>query len=186
MEIRSAVFFTSPMWAKRLPPCWTVELEGPVNIGSDEKIAIADLLDSHRAGKSAAPDLLRLGARPAAPREPPLLVPEIHRLRDEAGWRPRFTLNRGLSDTIEWWRGRLDAGSERVAPDEYSPRLAPDCRAFSPGTRRHRDVLLLAARLLRAERYAATLATVGTWNLCLGAWRRLVRDRHGLGCGASC
>jgi uncharacterized membrane protein len=29
--------------------------------------------------------------------------------------------------------------------------------------------LLLAARLLRQERHAAILATVGTWNLCLGA-----------------
>lgn len=28
---------------------------------------------------------------------------------------------------------------------------------------------LVAARLVRQERYAATLATVGTWNLCLGA-----------------
>lgn len=28
---------------------------------------------------------------------------------------------------------------------------------------------LLAARLLRHERHAATLATLGTWNLCLGA-----------------
>ena len=29
--------------------------------------------------------------------------------------------------------------------------------------------LLLAARLLRSESLAATAATVGTWNLCLGA-----------------
>ncbi len=29
--------------------------------------------------------------------------------------------------------------------------------------------LLTAARVLRGERIAATLATVGTWNLCLGA-----------------
>jgi nucleoside-diphosphate-sugar epimerase len=36
-----------------------------------------------------------------------LLVPEIHRLRDEARWRPRFTLDEALSDTIAWWRGRL-------------------------------------------------------------------------------
>jgi uncharacterized membrane protein len=28
---------------------------------------------------------------------------------------------------------------------------------------------LVAARLVRQERHAATLATVGTWNLCLGA-----------------
>jgi uncharacterized membrane protein len=30
-------------------------------------------------------------------------------------------------------------------------------------------VFLLTARLLRQEHYSATLATVGTWNLCLGA-----------------
>jgi uncharacterized membrane protein len=30
-------------------------------------------------------------------------------------------------------------------------------------------VLLLAARLLRHETHVQTLATVGTWNLCLGA-----------------
>lgn len=30
-------------------------------------------------------------------------------------------------------------------------------------------VLLLAARLLRKPSLAATAATVGTWNLCLGA-----------------
>ena len=31
------------------------------------------------------------------------------------------------------------------------------------------SLFLLAARLLRDERHAATLATVGTWNLCVGA-----------------
>jgi uncharacterized membrane protein len=30
-------------------------------------------------------------------------------------------------------------------------------------------LFLVAARLLRQERHSATLATVGTWNLCLGA-----------------
>jgi uncharacterized membrane protein len=30
-------------------------------------------------------------------------------------------------------------------------------------------LLLVAARLLRQERHASILATVGTWNLCLGA-----------------
>jgi nucleoside-diphosphate-sugar epimerase len=82
------------------------ELEGPVNIGSDERVSLADLVDriSRQIGR---PELLRLGARPAAPQEPSLLVPEIHRLRDEARWRPRFTLNEALSDTIAWWRDRL-------------------------------------------------------------------------------
>jgi nucleoside-diphosphate-sugar epimerase len=82
------------------------ELEGPVNIGSDERVSLADLVD-HIGRQIGRPELLRLGARPAPPREPSLLVPEIHRLRDEARWRPRFTLNEALSDTIAWWRSRL-------------------------------------------------------------------------------
>lgn len=40
--------------------------------------------------------------------------------------------------------------------------------------------LLLAARLLRQQRYAATLATVGTWNLCLGAVAALFTLATGL------
>jgi nucleoside-diphosphate-sugar epimerase len=81
-------------------------LEGPVNIGSDERVSLADLVDriGRQIGRS---ELLRLGARPAPPQEPALLVPEVHRLRDEARWRPRFTLDEALRDTIAWWRGRL-------------------------------------------------------------------------------
>ena len=39
---------------------------------------------------------------------------------------------------------------------------------------------LLAARLLRAERHCATLATLGTWNLCLGAFAALFALGTGL------
>lgn len=39
---------------------------------------------------------------------------------------------------------------------------------------------LLSARLLRTERHAATLATVGTWNLCLGALAALFALATGL------
>ena len=42
-------------------------------------------------------------------------------------------------------------------------------------------VLLLAARLLRSESLAATAATVGTWNLCLGAVAALFALGSGLG-----
>jgi uncharacterized membrane protein len=41
-------------------------------------------------------------------------------------------------------------------------------------------LFLLAARLLRRRSYAATLATVGTWNLCLGALAALVALATGL------
>jgi nucleoside-diphosphate-sugar epimerase len=78
-------------------------LEGPVNIGSGQAISVADLA-SDIAGKMGRPDLLRLGVRPPAAAEPPLLLPNLHRLHDESGWRPRFTLSQGLDDTIAWWR----------------------------------------------------------------------------------
>jgi nucleoside-diphosphate-sugar epimerase len=90
------------------------DLQGPVNVGSGERIALADLVD--RIGRQIGrPDLVRLGARPAAPGEPPILVPDVHRLHREAGWLPSFTLDAALSDTIEWWRGRLSA-SPSAAP----------------------------------------------------------------------
>jgi nucleoside-diphosphate-sugar epimerase len=81
-------------------------VQGPVNIGSDERIALADLIDriAHEIGR---PDLVRLGARSAPSNEPPLLVPDVRRLRDEVQWRPQFSLSAGLSDTIAWWRGQL-------------------------------------------------------------------------------
>jgi nucleoside-diphosphate-sugar epimerase len=81
-------------------------LEGPVNIGSDEPVALADLVE--RIGRQIGrQDLVQLGARPAAAHEPPVLVPDVRRLRDEAEWRPRFTLNEALSDTVAWWRRTL-------------------------------------------------------------------------------
>jgi nucleoside-diphosphate-sugar epimerase len=84
------------------------DLEGPVNIGSEERITVADLVE--RIGRQIGrQDLLRMGARPAPEREPLLLVPAVHRLRDLARWRPRFTLDEAVSDTIAWWRGRLSA-----------------------------------------------------------------------------
>jgi nucleoside-diphosphate-sugar epimerase len=89
------------------------ELEGPVNIGSDERIALADLID--RIGvQIGRPELLRPGARPVPAQEPSILIPVIKRLRDEAGWRPRFTLDAGLSDTIAWWRNQLRDGDVRT------------------------------------------------------------------------
>jgi nucleoside-diphosphate-sugar epimerase len=79
---------------------------GAVNMGADERIALADLIE-RIARKTPRPDLVRLGARSGAA-EPPLLVPNIRRLCDEVKWRPRFSLDAGLTDTVAWWRNHLD------------------------------------------------------------------------------
>lgn len=82
------------------------DLQGPVNIGSAERIALADLI-GRIALEIGRPDLVRLGARTAPGDEPPLLVPDVHRLRDELHWQPRLSLNEGIRDAIAWWRGEL-------------------------------------------------------------------------------
>jgi nucleoside-diphosphate-sugar epimerase len=81
-------------------------VEGPVNIGSEDSISIAELI-GRISSQIGRPELVRLGARSTPPSEPPLLVPDVERLRDEVGWRPHFALNEGLADTIAWWREKL-------------------------------------------------------------------------------
>jgi nucleoside-diphosphate-sugar epimerase len=84
------------------------DVQGPVNIGAEERIALADLIE-RIAREIGRPDLVRLGARSAPTAEPPLLVPDTDRLRDEVQWQPQFTLSAGISDTIGWWRTRLSS-----------------------------------------------------------------------------
>lgn len=80
-------------------------VEGPVNIGSGEATAVADVV--RRLGDlTGRPDLLRIGALPMRPDEPPRLVADVRRLRDEVGFRPQFALDDGLADAVAWWRDR--------------------------------------------------------------------------------
>lgn len=81
-------------------------VEGPVNMGSAEHISVAHLIEKI-AQKTQRPDLVRLGARPGG-EEPPLLVPKVERLYNEVNWRPRLSLEAGLSETVAWWRAHLE------------------------------------------------------------------------------
>ena len=82
------------------------EIQGAVNIGSGAAVSLAQLLEVI-AAQIGRPTLLRLGARSAPASEPPLLVPNVERLRQELGWQPRFNLHDGIADTIGWWREEL-------------------------------------------------------------------------------
>jgi len=87
------------------------EVQGAVNVGSAERLSIAQLLEQ-LAGQMGRPDLLKLGARQAPPEEPELLLPDVGRLRDEVRFRPKWALDVGLADTVRWWRVAL-AGNTR-------------------------------------------------------------------------
>lgn len=88
-------------------------VEGPVNLASGMPTRVRDLVGSLAAAMER-PDLVRLGARPAA-REPAELVADITRLRDEVGWAPPATLEQRAADTIAWWKTELTAAGRRQA-----------------------------------------------------------------------
>jgi nucleoside-diphosphate-sugar epimerase len=35
------------------------------------------------------------------------LIADVRRLREEAGWQPKISLEEGLEGTIKWWRKEL-------------------------------------------------------------------------------
>lgn len=78
--------------------------QGPVNIASGRCIPIRDVILTV-AGLVGRPDLVRLGARPATPGDPPKLAASTARL-DATGFRPAHTLEDRLAATVAWWRAQ--------------------------------------------------------------------------------
>jgi nucleoside-diphosphate-sugar epimerase len=78
-------------------------LTGPINIGSGDAVTLAAFI-SEIARQVGREELVLFGARQAPPDEPAILRPDIRHLRDEIAWRPHFTLETGVADTIAWWR----------------------------------------------------------------------------------
>ncbi len=76
---------------------------GVVNIASGKPIAIKDMVYKI-ADKIGKVELIELGAIATNPREPPLLVADVSRLSNEVGWLPQFDWDRGLNQTIAWWK----------------------------------------------------------------------------------
>ena len=84
------------------------DVEGPVNIASGTPVTVADearLVARATGGE----DLLQLGAVSARAGDPPYLVAEVGRLRDEVGFVPRFTVEEGIRASVDWWRQTLTA-----------------------------------------------------------------------------
>jgi nucleoside-diphosphate-sugar epimerase len=81
---------------------------GPVNIGSGAGFTLADLARK-LADLSGKPSLLRLGALPDRPGEPPTIVADTTILRREIGFAPRYDLETGLRDALSEARERASA-----------------------------------------------------------------------------
>ena len=78
-------------------------LTGPVNIGSGQPIKIKTIVEtiSHTL---RCPDNVEFGALSTDPTEPPLLLANVQRLKENTHWKPHFTLSAGIEDTVSWWQ----------------------------------------------------------------------------------
>ena len=72
---------------------------GPVNVASGEAVTVRTVVDA-LAEAAGRPDLPRPGALADREGDPPRLVADVSRLRDEVGFRPRMGLDEGLRDTL--------------------------------------------------------------------------------------
>ena len=79
------------------------DVTGPVNIASGVPVTLKQVM-LEIAEQLSRPNLIQLGARPAPEQEPPLLLADVGRLRDEVGWSPKYDLASGLRETINWWK----------------------------------------------------------------------------------
>ncbi len=78
------------------------DVRGAVNLASGNGVTVAEIVQTIAAQLGS--DRVRLGARPTNPDDPPRIVANIQRLRDEVGWTDRYDLASGLRATIDWWR----------------------------------------------------------------------------------
>jgi nucleoside-diphosphate-sugar epimerase len=78
-------------------------VEGAVNVGSGAATTIRQLVERICAIVPEGP-APRYGALPARPGDPPRLVADVGRLTGEVGFVPRYDLQRGLEETVTWWR----------------------------------------------------------------------------------
>mgnify|MGYP002084565597 CR=1 FL=1 len=75
------------------------DYNGTVDIASGDGVAVRDLVLTI-ARELDREDLVRLGARPLAPSEAPLVVGDPAEAASVLGWTARFTLKEGITDTV--------------------------------------------------------------------------------------
>jgi nucleoside-diphosphate-sugar epimerase len=86
------------------------DVVGPVNVASGQGVAVRDLV-ALVARETGREDLVRPGALPSRPDDPPYLVADAGRLAREAGWRAHEPLADGVARAVAWWRKAAPGGT---------------------------------------------------------------------------
>jgi UDP-glucuronate decarboxylase len=82
------------------------EFIGPVNLGNPQEISIAELAESiiKTTGSTAG-----IEYQPLPPDDPVRRCPDITLAKDELRWEPEIDFKTGLSQTIEYFKNKLEA-----------------------------------------------------------------------------
>lgn len=83
------------------------KVQGAVNIASGKGLKLRDLIEeiANIIGKR---ELLRIGVLPASETEPPEIIADITRLREEVGWKSEFNLKEKMAEIILWWKNKYE------------------------------------------------------------------------------
>jgi nucleoside-diphosphate-sugar epimerase len=85
---------------------------GDVNIASGTGVSVSEVVDG-LVLLIGGPELVQRGALSDRPWEPGLIVADVTRLRDDVGYRTRWSLAEGLAATVRWWEEHPDAQAAR-------------------------------------------------------------------------
>ena len=85
------------------------EFTGPVNLGNPQEISIAELAESiiKTTGSTAGMEY-----KPLPPDDPVRRCPDITLAKAQLNWQPEIDFKTGLSQTIEYFRNKLEAMSK--------------------------------------------------------------------------
>lgn len=79
------------------------ELQGAINIASGQELSLKEVI--YKIGiKLNALENIHFGALPSAASDAPRIAADVKRLFNELNWSPKYTLDEGLNQTIEWWK----------------------------------------------------------------------------------
>jgi UDP-glucuronate decarboxylase len=79
---------------------------GPVNLGNPQEISIAELADSVIKATGSTTDM---EYRPLPPDDPVRRCPDITLARAKLNWQPEIDFKTGLSQTIEYFKNKLES-----------------------------------------------------------------------------
>jgi nucleoside-diphosphate-sugar epimerase len=89
------------------------DVQGSVNIASGQPVAVRAIVNEI-ASRAGGLDRVDFGALPLGPGDPPRIVADVSRLRDEVGFASSIRLADGIASTVECWRRDIEQAGETV------------------------------------------------------------------------